>query len=181
MGLFRLHKNPVTTVCIEAVEALLTKNIPIEDTIRSCKDIRKFISVRKVKGGAVKVHGYAPPPAHNSRQELIKLAGFIPVAEDQWNTGDGELSVVTTEQAYTLATQYLSTPKNTEYLGVAIRWYYATNQTGEMIYASSGNKVPRSDGAKPLLTLPEQFPEDVDFDWYEKEAGSILQNIAYIT
>jgi hypothetical protein len=181
MGLFRLHKKPVTTVCIEAVEALLTKNIPIEDTIRSCKDIRKFISVRKVKGGAVKVHGYAPPPAHNSRQELIKLAGFIPVAEDQWNTGDGELSVVTTEQAYTLATQYLSTPKNTEYLGVAIRWYYATNQTGEMIYASSGNKVPRSDGAKPLLTLPEQFPEDVDFDWYEKEAGSILQNIAYIT
>jgi hypothetical protein len=122
LALFRLHKNPVTTVCIEAVEALLTKNVPIEDTIRNCKDIRKFVAVRKVKGGAV---------------------------------------------------------KNGEYLGVGIRWYYAKDQTGEMVYASSGNKVPRSDGAKPLLVLPDQFPEDVDFDWYEKEAGSILQDIAY--
>ena len=122
MGLFRLHKNPVTTVCIEAVESLLTKNIPIADTIRNCKDIRKFISVRKVKGGAV---------------------------------------------------------KNGEYLGVAIRWYYATDQTGEMMYASSGNKVPRSDGAKALLSLPDQFPEDVDFDWYEQEANDILKDIAY--
>jgi hypothetical protein len=105
------------------VEALLTKNVPVADTIRSCKDIRKFISVRKVKGGAV---------------------------------------------------------KNGEYLGVAIRWYYATEQTGEMVYASSGNKVPRSDGAKALLELPEQFPEDVDFDWYESEANSILRDIAYV-
>jgi hypothetical protein len=123
LAIFRLHKNPVTTVCIEAVEALLTKNVPVADTIRSCKDIRKFISVRKVKGGAV---------------------------------------------------------KNGEYLGVAIRWYYATEQTGEMVYASSGNKVPRSDGAKALLELPEQFPEDVDFDWYESEANSILRDIAYV-
>ena len=124
MGLFRLHKNPVTTVCIEAVEALLTKNVPIQDTIRSCKDIRKFIVVRKVKKGAV---------------------------------------------------------KNGEYLGESIRWYYAMNQEGEMVYASSGNKVPRSDGARPLLSLPDQFPEDVDFDWYEKEADSILRDIAYST
>jgi hypothetical protein len=122
LAIFRLHKNPVTTVCIEAVEALLTKNVPIADTIRNCKDVRKFISVRKVKGGAV---------------------------------------------------------KNGEYLGVAIRWYYATDQTGEMVYASSGNKVPRSDGARALLELPQEFPQDVDFDWYETEANEILRDIAY--
>jgi hypothetical protein len=123
-AIFRLHKNPVSTVCLDAVEALLTKNVPVAETIQGCKDIRKFVSVRKVKGGAVK---------------------------------DGE------------------------YLGTAIRWYYATGQTGEMVYASSGNKVPRSDGAKPLMRLPDTFPEDVDFEWYEREASKILREIAYLS
>jgi hypothetical protein len=119
---FRMHKNPVNTVCIEAVETLLMKGTPVAESIRTCTDIRKFISVRKVKRGAV---------------------------------------------------------KNGEYLGESIRWYYATEQTGEMIYASSGNKVPRSDGAKPLLELPDRMPEDIDFNWYEQEANKILTEIAY--
>lgn len=124
LSIFRLHKNPVSTVCLDAVEALLTKNVPVADTIRACTDVRKFVSVRKVKGGAVK---------------------------------DGE------------------------YLGVAIRWYYATGVTGEMVYASSGNKVPRSDGARPLMQLPETLPDDIDFDWYEREAAKILKEIAYLS
>lgn len=122
-AILRLHKNPVNTICIEAVENLLTKNVPIQDTIRKCTDICKFISVRKVKGGAVK---------------------------------DGQ------------------------YLGSSIRWYYATEQTGEMVYASSGNKVPRSDGAKPLLELPTEFPSDIDFAWYEADTQKILKDIAYL-
>lgn len=51
----RLHKNPTNIVCVEAVEAFLTKNVPLSTTIRSCGNIAKFISVRSVKGGAVKV------------------------------------------------------------------------------------------------------------------------------
>lgn len=117
-----LQKNPVTTVCIDAVEALLTKGIPVQQTIRACKDITKFIGLRNVKGGAVK---------------------------------DGE------------------------FLGKSVRWYYAKDQTGTIIYASSGKKVPRSDGAKPLMELPDTFPEDVDFEWYEKEAESLLYDLAY--
>lgn len=118
-----LQKNPTTRICVDAVEALLTKNIPLSDSIRGCKDIRKFVSVRKVKGGAVK---------------------------------DGK------------------------YLGVTIRWYYATGQAGEMVAAKTGNKVPRSDGAKPLMDLPTELPTDIDFDWYEVEATRILRDIAYI-
>lgn len=181
-ALFRLHKNPVTTVCIEAVEALLTKNVPVADTIRNCKDIRKFISVRKVKGGAVKVWEKKPPPEHNTKEELVTLAGFRPFEGDTWlHKDDADTAAMSLADAYKLSLDMLAVPTMTEYLGVGIRWYYAVNQTGEMVYASSGNKVPRSDGAKPLLVLPDQFPEDVDFDWYEKEAGSILQDIAYST
>lgn len=120
---FRMHKNPTNTICISAVENLLTKNVPIHETIRACKDIRKFISLRNVQGGAV---------------------------------------------------------KNGVYLGKVIRWYYAANEGGEIIYASNGNKVPRSDGARPLMELPEEFPSDVNFEWYEAEAHEILKEIAYL-
>jgi hypothetical protein len=50
----KLHKNPVTTICIAAVEAYLKEGIPLEQTIWKCKDIRKFIRIQSVKDGAVK-------------------------------------------------------------------------------------------------------------------------------
>jgi hypothetical protein len=118
-----LSKNPTSSICIQAVQDLLVKRTPIITTITECKDITKFITVRTVKGGAVK---------------------------------DGE------------------------YLGKAIRWYYAENETGEIIYAKSGNKVARSDGAKPLMDLPSELPTDINYDWYVIEAEKILKEIGYV-
>lgn len=118
-----LHKNPTNTICVEAVELLLTKGVPIVTTIRGCQDIRKFVSVRTVKGGAYK---------------------------------DGA------------------------FLGKSIRWYYGEGEKGTIVYAMKGSKVPRSDGARPLMDLPDQFPDDVDFAWYEKEANKILKEIGYL-
>lgn len=123
-----LHKNPTNTICIEAVEDLITKGIPIVTTVMGCNDITKFVSVRTVRGGAVKVYN-----------------------ED-----------------------------HTEYLGKSIRWYYATGEEGEIVYASSGNKVPRSDGAHPLMDLPDTFPDNVDKEWYISEADKILGHIGYV-
>lgn len=116
----RLEKNPTNTICVEAVTEFLTKQIPIEKTIRMCDDISKFVTVRKVVGGAVK---------------------------------DGE------------------------YLGGSIRWYYAKDVAGEIIYARSGNNVPKSTGAKPLMNLPNLMPADVDYDWYLAETKAILETI----
>lgn len=113
-----LSKNPQSEICIDAIEALLLDNVAISETIQSCRDASKFVSVRTVKGGAVK---------------------------------DGE------------------------YLGKAIRWYYAADETGEIVYASSGNKVPKSDGARPLMQIPDQLPDDVDYDYYEKETLKMLR------
>lgn len=127
----RLHKNPANLVCTDAVEAFLTKGTPIAETIQNCKDISKFVSVRSVKGGGVKVWDMDKDP-------------------------------------------------RTEYLGKSIRWYYGEGVTGEIVYASSGNKVPRTDGAVPLMQLPEQFPSNVDYNWYIEEATSILQQIGYM-
>lgn len=117
-----LQKNPTNQICVDAVIELLTKGTPVMATVRNCTDIRKFVSVRTVKGGAVK---------------------------------DGE------------------------FLGKSIRWYYAAGEQGEIVYADSGNKVPRSEGARPMMDLPAVFPQDVDYEWYEREAERMLYDIGY--
>jgi len=53
-GASQLSKNPTGTICLDALTAFLTEGTPISTTIRACKDIRRFLSVRTVKGGAVK-------------------------------------------------------------------------------------------------------------------------------
>lgn len=117
-----LHKNPTGEISINAVLALLAKGVPIAETIKTCTDIRQFVSVRNVRGGAVK---------------------------------DGH------------------------YLGKSIRWYYAADEVGEIIYAASGNKVPKSDGARPIMDMPETLPPDIDYDRYVAEATGILIDIGY--
>ena len=49
-----LSKNPVNEICTEAAVNFLTKNIPVEKTVLECKDIRKFLALRKVVGGGFK-------------------------------------------------------------------------------------------------------------------------------
>ncbi len=56
-----LSKNPETLVCSDALQAYLTKGTPVNHTIRSCTDIRRFVSVRLVRGGGVKLWGDERP------------------------------------------------------------------------------------------------------------------------
>lgn len=117
-----LQKNPSTTVATIAVIKMLTDGTAIAKTVRECKDITKFVSVRTVKGGAV---------------------------------------------------------KNGQYLGKAVRWYYAKGETGTINYKVNGYTVARTEGAKPLMELPDRLPDDLDFDWYIREADSILTDIGW--
>jgi hypothetical protein len=118
-----LSKNPEALICSDAVLQLIKNKVSIEKTVRECKDIRRFVCVRNVKGGA---------------------------------------------------------QKEGVFLGKVVRWYYAKDQAGTINYVLSGNKVPNSDGAKPLMDLPEEFPTDIDYDWYIKEAVKILYEIGYL-
>lgn len=115
-----LQKNPTNAVCVDAVVAYLTEGVPLADTIDACDDVRRFLSVRQVNGGAVK---------------------------------DGV------------------------YLGKTIRWYYAVGERGAIHYQTNGNAVPMSVGARPLMELPDRLPDDIDYDWYVREAHGILRDI----
>lgn len=65
------------------------------------------------------------------------------------------------------------------FLGKAIRWYYANGYDTTINYILSGNKVPKSEGAKPCMTLPDEFPADLDFGWYIDETNALLRDIGY--
>lgn len=123
-----LSKNPEALICSDAVQKYLASGVPLRETITKCQDIKRFVAVRVVKGGGVKV----------------------------WNDD------------------------HTEYLGKTVRWYYAKDVPGELVYASNGNKVPKTDGAKPMMELTEHIPEDMDFDWYVAKAEKILVEIGAV-
>lgn len=64
-----------------------------------------------------------------------------------------------------------------EHLGRVVRWYYALGQLSDIRYRSNNNLVPRTEGARPLMTLPDSVPSDLDREWYALEARSILSDI----
>lgn len=115
-----LSKNPQNAICIEAAVEYLANGTPLDVTICCCTDIRKFVTVRRVTGGA---------------------------------------------------------QKNGTYLGRVVRWYYANGVVGDIHYVTNGNKVGRSDGAKPLMELPDRFPNDINYGWYVEEALSLLRDV----
>lgn len=69
--------------------------------------------------------------------------------------------------------------KDGRYLGKTVRWYYAKGIVGTINYVTSGNKVALSEGAKPLMTLPDRLPDDINYDWYIEAATGILEDVGF--
>jgi hypothetical protein len=67
--------------------------------------------------------------------------------------------------------------KDGELIGKVVRWYYANGVSGTFNYVTNGNSVPRSSGAKPVMEMPDVFPDDVDYSWYIEEARGLLMDI----
>lgn len=117
-----LQKNPTNEISVAAVIAFLTAGTPVSETILACRDVRQFVTVRQVRGGAVQAD---------------------------------------------------------RYLGKAIRWIYSKASPGPILYKTNGNKVPRSDGSRALMDLPDAFPSDLDHAWYIAEAYRVLRDIGH--
>jgi hypothetical protein len=114
-----LMKNFANIVCIDAAVAHLISGKDYKEHIRNETDITKFLTIRRVAGGAV------------------------------WRD---------------------------EYLGKAVRWYYSTD--GDAItYKLNGNRVAKTLGAKPMMTLSDTIPDDLDYERYFLECEDVLQSI----
>lgn len=89
------EKNPATYICIDAVVNYIVDGTPLEDTIEWCTDIRRFITVRRVKGGALyggeylgKVvrwyysrNGHEPIRYAENGNKVAKSDGAMPIME----------------------------------------------------------------------------------------------------
>lgn len=54
IGAYPLKWNPTCDVCSDAVTMFLANGTPIEETVKNCEDMRAFVEVRRVSGGAAK-------------------------------------------------------------------------------------------------------------------------------
>lgn len=68
-----------------------------------------------------------------------------------------------------------------EPLGKSVRFYYSSDADPDeaIIYTKSGNKVPKSDGAKPLMDMPDSFPGDVYLERYVGMAMLAMKGMGY--
>lgn len=166
-------KNPDVEICSDAVADYLSKGTPMIYTVAACRDITKLVTVRKVSGGGVKLWGEGP-------RKDIKVADMTPTliangwSKDgrRWSRGGESLL---SGDAYVKC----FAPQRPEYLGKILRWYYSKSAPGPIVYNTNGNTVSLSYGAQPCMTLPDEFPGDVDFDWYLQNCESILKDIGY--
>lgn len=166
-------KSPDVEICSDAVEAFLTKGTPMAYTIWACRDITKFLKVRVVAGGGVKLWGEGPRKDMKVRDmvPILERAGWRKVGR-QWAKGD---TLTSAKAAYVTC----FAPQRREYIGKVIRWYYGTNSPGQIVYKSNGNQVSLSYGAQPCMWLPGEFPADVDYAWYIQNCDDILKDIGY--
>lgn len=164
-------KNPDVEICADAVAEYLAKDIPIAYTIAACRDIRKFVTITKVAGGGVKLWGEGP--RKNARvmdmAPVLQANGWFKSGK-HWQRG---LTMADAATAYATCFQ----PQGREYLGKVVRWYYGTNSPGPIVYESNGNTVGGSYGATPCMTLPDEFPDDIDYAWYIAKAEKMLVDI----
>lgn len=159
--------NPSNLICVEAVARFLRDRTPIEETITGCADLKKFVTIRQVKGGAI------------DQGEITLI--------DDWQEYEGGSWIRKAWVELGLPYDRMATGPNKpepvtivgpgRYLGKAVRWYYAKNVQGPLRYKVNNYTVARSEGAKACLDLPETMPTDIDLDWYIAESRAILADI----
>lgn len=169
-----LAKNPEREICTTAVIAYIENGTPLEKTIRECSDIRRFVTVRAVKGGGEWVHETIQTDTMAQKRALLTSHGWFEMVRGTWVrvTNDTQTALPTLDAIKTVLSQQSRT-----YLGKAVRWYYGHGQTGHIAYTTSGNRVARSEGCKPCMELPDVLPPDIDYDWYINEANELLASI----
>ncbi len=166
-------KNPDVEICSDAVADYLAKGTPLLYTIAACRDIRKFVTIQKVTGGGMKLWGHGPRKDDKVRDmvPVLQANGWIKAGRKWQRNG-----VLTDAHCAYAACFQVQRP---EYLGKVVRWYYSTQAPGPIVYAKRNAIVSLSYGAKPCMTLPDEFPTDIDYEWYLNKCLTILNDIGY--
>lgn len=159
--------NPTGQVCVDAIVAYLKHGTPLGDTIRACTDVRQFVYVRQVKGGgSYLADGQLPKTCTLMAMREACAAYNVPLGIGIKNDNLREVYASLRERLM----------ERKEYLGKVVRWIYSSGSKG-CIVTSTGGLVARTEGCRPMMELPDVLPQDVDYEWYEAEARSMLTDM----
>ena len=137
------------------------------------RDVNNYIAIKSngIKGkGAYAIGGLMKNPTNNVCVEAVisHLADGSDI--ETWIRNETDPTKFLTVRNVTGGAVFRG-----ELLGKAIRFYHSTD--GDVItYAKNGNKVPKSDGCKPMMNLTD-LPSDIDYNWYINESLSILKDL----
>ena len=148
-----------------------------EYRLLAMKDVNNYIAIKtdnKIKAKGI----YAPPGLSKNPTSPV-----CAIAVSEW-LKNGTPFMETIKNAPFI--EFISARKvegggkqSDNYLGSVVRWYQTTEALPPIVYAANGNKVPKTDGAKPCMTIKNKLdkPTDIDYDCYHKEAIKIAVNI----
>lgn len=161
-----LMKNPTNMVCSNMAVDYLKDGVHPSVAIEKYTDIRDFVSIRVVKGGGI---------VYDAVEEVDD---WVQVADREWrrqewlDTGSTRASVKRKSRPNPVEVGVGGTK-----FGRIARWYMTTEPGLPINYAASGSKVPKTDGAKLCMTLPDELPADLDKQWYVNETISMLADM----
>lgn len=140
------------------------------------RDVNSYIAVKP--NGSVKGKGAFAEP------NLMKNPQFIIVNEAIYDHLSKGTPIEQTIYACSDVTKFLMVRSVTggavwqdEYLGKAVRFYYSNEVDPDTCirYAKNGNKVPVSDGCRPMMQLTNAVPNDMDRQRYCQMAHEALK------
>ncbi len=160
--------NPSNEIVKQAVIDFLSKGVPVAETILKCRDVRQFLTVQRVTGGA------------QIPTEQKWVDDWVQVLDRHWVR---QAHIDAGKDYYKSPVKRVSRPApvlvttQAQYLGKVVRWIRSTKSKTAIHYVKNGNKVPGSDNAYPLMELPDEFPDHIDYAYYIQEAYNALLDL----
>lgn len=153
-----LMKNPTMEVCSNLViDYLKTGRM----NITKYTDIKDYVAIRNVKGGGIQ----------HTKTTIVDdwVGGPRCWRKPDWPEDKFETRV-SRPKPYPVHSGGVP-------FGRVARWYMTTESLPPITYLSNGNQVPKTEGAKLCMTLPDKLPDDLDLNWYLTEAQKMLKDM----
>ncbi len=158
-----LMKNPTMDVCTRMVIDYMREGVIPNDSIDRYTDMKDFVAIRNVKGGGIQFDGYK------------KVDDWVETEPGNWRRPEWsslKASVKRKSRPPPVDVGVGGIP-----FGRVARWYMTTNDMPPLSYLSNNSQVPKTEGARICMTLPDELPKDLNKQWYIDEAYEILESI----
>lgn len=157
-----LQKNPTMEVCGKLARDFLVEDVRPEHGIANYTDPLDYTAIRTVKGGGIQYERYEPV-------DDWVLVEDVGTKDNQWFSATLNKHVARKSKPPAFEVGIGGQP-----FGRLARWYMTRAFLPPLSYVGSGNKVPKTEGARVCMTLPECLPDDLDRQWYVDETYRML-------